>query len=95
MIDLKKCETCYFRYHAKYPEWFCDNFNRCEENNKYKPYTNGDVIRQMDDDELADWLCNFGFCVREKGDPCIAGKYCYTGHNGFKQWVKESVKIDW
>lgn len=94
MIDLKKCETCFHKYHTKYEEWFCEHFLECEMNDHYKPYTNGDMIRQMDDEQLAKFLCNFEFCVRD-GEPCVAEKYCHMGHVGFLDWVKEAVKIDW
>ena len=81
MVDLKKCETCYNHYHLKYREWFCDYFNKCEGNNKYKPYTNGDMIRQMDDGQLAELFSTFA--------------KCHVGQQGIEDWLKEAVKIDY
>ena len=42
---------------------------------KPKPVTNGDKIRSMTDEELADWLgiyCN-GQTAQEVGKPCVSG----------------------
>ena len=93
MIDFKKCETCFFKFHKKYDGYYCEKFTVCNNGDKYKPYTNGDMIRQMDDNRLAEFLCDaFDFACNEN---CIAHENCRFGHNGFKQWVKEAVKIDW
>ena len=91
MVDLKECETCYHHHHVKYTEWFCDYFNKCENNNKYKPYTRGDMIRQMDDEELAVFLCEW--CNSE----CpVYKKYCIEGSTeAMGNWLKESVKFDY
>lgn len=47
----------------------------CDNGNQFKPMTNGDRIRAMTDEELADWLgvyCN-GQTAQEVGKPCVSG----------------------
>lgn len=48
--------------------------------------TNADKIRQMPDEELAEQLCSLCRC-----HDCIAEKYCYIGHTGFVDWLREKA----
>lgn len=55
--------------------------------------TNGDKIRQMDDDELARWLCE----SRHPNDcnECSGYDYCLMDGgkaNGLKEWLKMEVE---
>ena len=67
------------RYGCEQNDWVC-----------FAPVTNGDRIRAMTDDELADYACSFGFCVpnffdiscREKAN-C---KVCWI------DWLKQEAK---
>lgn len=59
-----------------------------------KPITNGDRIRAMSDEELADWLgvyCN-GQTAQEVGKPCVSGmgscEECWL------DWLKQDAKED-
>lgn len=54
---------------------------------KRKPRTNGDRIRAMTDEELADSLCKNTSCGH-----CIASELCWNGHNGFDYWIKQEVQ---
>lgn len=52
--------------------------------------TNGEWIRQMDDYDLAAFLCKL---VSSDGcygvqNPCPAAKKCYRGHNGMADYLK-------
>lgn len=50
---------------------------------------NLEIIRQMDDNQLADFLCrlmgDFGDC-----DNCVAYEYCRIYHNGMMSWLKHT-----
>lgn len=55
--------------------------------------TNGDKIRQMDDDELARWLCE----ARHPNDcnGCPGYETCLIGGgkaNGLRDWLRQEAK---
>ena len=52
--------------------------------------TNAEKIRQMTDEELAEWLCE----ITEDCPACIASKYCRRGHTGTFDWVKQEWEED-
>ena len=75
MAEFESCDKC--RYSNKSDnEYPC---NKCVHSttDKFKPKTRADVIRSMNDEELADMLHNIGSYV-EKGEPLID---IYIGEN--------------
>ena len=50
--------------------------------------SNADWIREMDDDELQEFLCGIVSESEDGCEKCIATDYCYVGHTGFKYWLK-------
>lgn len=46
--------------------------------------TNLEYIRTCSDDELVRVLCDMNECHE-----CVASDYCFTGHNGFIDWLKK------
>ena len=56
--------------------------------------TNADRIRSMNDEELAEFLCDFRSCDADeyicKG--CKAAKYCRAGHAGTIDWLQQPAK---
>lgn len=82
---VAKCTNCGHYFHE-------EDFPMCVLDSVPKPKTNGDRIRAMTDEELADWLgvyCN-GQTVQEVGKPCISGmgscKECWL------DWLKQEVQ---
>lgn len=61
---------------------------------KYKRKTNADRIRNMTDEELADWLCHIVSNETVNCSHCIVEEYCEMGRNGFKKWLKQEVSDD-
>lgn len=57
-------------------------------------YTNADRIREMTDEELASFLCNFlTSCEPEHPcNDCVAKSYCHTGHNGMIDWLQQPAE---
>ena len=57
--------------------------------------TNGDKIRSMSDEELANFLCDLFFSNAEQDCvECPARKTCHTGHTGFIDWLKKDARDD-
>ena len=56
---------------------------------------NVDRIREMNDDELAEFLCQVSSYTSEyRCEECMATEYCRQGHNGFIDWLQaESEEI--
>lgn len=56
---------------------------------------NVDRIREMNDDELAEFLCSVSSYTSEyRCEECMATDYCKDGHNGFIDWLQaESEEI--
>lgn len=53
-----------------------------------KPTTNADRIRNMTDEELAQFLCGLiSDCYR-----CPSDEMCWEGHKGMTEWLKKEVK---
>lgn len=65
----------------------CEKFNEAAESTHV---TNADRIRAMSDEELAAFLCgtrsddSYDGCAG-----CAAEDYCYAGHTGMIDWLKE------
>jgi len=58
-----------------------------------KPRTNGDNLRAMSDEELAQWLCDVGECDRRcpaKIGDCIFSDSACIG--AWLDWLKEEAK---
>lgn len=49
--------------------------------------TNGNKIREMTDEELAQWICHHVQCAR-----CPGGDWCSPGHNGTLDWLKKEAE---
>lgn len=55
-----------------------------------KKQTRADVIRSMNDEELAEFLCNISMC---KPDYCPAYDTCMrTEHGTMKKWLQSEVE---
>lgn len=56
--------------------------------------TNADRIRDMSDEELAKFLCNFRSCDSSEHpcNGCQAEPYCMIGHNGMIDWLQKPVE---
>ena len=65
----------------------CPGYEKC---NRYKPdgLTNADRIRAMSDWELARFLCD----LRKDCDECPAESFCYKGHTGMQDWLKQPAE---
>lgn len=57
-------------------------------------YTNADKIRDMSDEELAKFLCDFRSCDSSDHpcEGCKAELHCHTGHNGMIDWLRQDSK---
>lgn len=70
---------------------FEDRERNAKEKSKGKKQTNADKIRNMTDEELADWLCrHIGTCTE-----CVAEDMCeYTGvkANGLLKWLRQGAE---
>ena len=64
-----------------------DNHNECPEcGGELRKKTNADIVRNMTDEELAEWFdLNFP-CLRHEG--CLAEKCCNDTINCKKAWLK-------
>lgn len=102
------CREC------KYADWdadgctcMIDGFFVCDASehtcNQYrpaKPMTNGDRIRQMTDEELAEWLdhvAGCGVCVLNEGKYRYSGDHCAHEHDCMQyieKWLKQEVSED-
>ena len=64
------------------------------------PKTNGDRIRQMTDEELAEWLdhvAGCGVCVLNEGKYRYSGDHCaheYDCIQYIEKWLKQEVQSD-
>ena len=56
--------------------------------------TNSDYIRNMNDEELAMFLCNFRSCDADEYicEGCKAEKYCRAGHAGTIDWLQQPAE---
>lgn len=52
--------------------------------------TNANCIRQMDDYELAKFLCNL--ISSDNCYKCVAKDHCRFGHNGMLDWLQEEAE---
>ena len=58
MKEFGSCEKCKYRSKSEY-EYPCERCTHgCIVKEHYEPMTNADRIRDMDDEELAEFLCN-------------------------------------
>ena len=102
-----KCRNCkHLRWAEEYPGrpffGWCDNVNDSPDMDIerkcwcFEPATNADIIRRMNDKELAEFLSNFKDCA---GD-CLVGKgvkncseICAT-KDTLKIWLQQSARED-
>ena len=58
------------------------------------PKTNSDRIRNMNDEELAMFLCDFRSCDADEYicEGCKAAKYCRAGHAGTIDWLQQPAE---
>ena len=56
--------------------------------------TNADRIRDMGDDELAQFLCEFRSCDAETHpcNKCKAAPFCRAGHTGMIDWLQSPAE---
>lgn len=54
--------------------------------------TNADMIRSMNDEELAEWLCSLmtADCCDQR---CPARDICNLGDNGLAKWIKQPAEV--
>ena len=64
----------------------CEKFNEAADK---QPMTNADRIRAMSDEELSEFLCDILSEDRDGCSECIAEGYCYPGHTGMIDYLKE------
>lgn len=59
-----------------------------------KKPTNADRIRDMDDDELAQFLCDFRSCDTDTHpcNKCKATQFCRSGHMGMIDWLQNPAE---
>ena len=58
-----------------------------------KATTNADMIRNMGDEELGDFLCNI--CGYNSCDTCFFYGLCNLSHNGAKEWLSREADEDY
>lgn len=58
--------------------------------------SNADRIRAMDDEQLAEFLCEFRFCDNafHPCDNCKGEPYCREGYNGMIDWLQQPAGED-
>ena len=61
---------------------------------KAKPKTEGDKIRAMSDEELADFICHNVSNGTVNCAFCAAEEFCRIGHIGWLEWLKQEVTND-
>jgi hypothetical protein len=72
----------------------------CDQYRPAKPLTNADRIRQMTDEELAEWLdhvAGCGVCVLDEGKYRYSGDHCtheYECIQYIEKWLKQEVSED-
>ena len=86
----KHCETCYHHYHNKHTNTICRHALMCDKHDKWEPYTNGDWIRTINNEELARFLCKLSGHYTCDNGYCIAKDYCHGGSDAFYQWLNEA-----
>ena len=85
---IKNCGECYRR-------WSCDIDPReCNELTDSISVTNADRIRNMSNEELAMFLCDFRSCDADEYtcEGCKAAQYCRAGHAGTIDWLQKPAK---
>lgn len=53
--------------------------------------TNGDKIRHMTDEEIAEWLDLHGVCKQCAYNPALCKTEC---KEGYRKWLKQEVETD-
>ena len=71
----------------------CPLTNTAQPFTEYK-MTNADRIRNMSDEELAEFLCSFRSCDADEYicEGCKATKYCRAGHAGTIDWLQQPTE---
>ena len=86
-IDCAKLEKC-----AKTSEkpQIVEVVPGCEDG-KRKPITNGDIVREMSDEELSEFMCHNVSNGTVNCAFCAAAEFCRMGHNGWLDWLKQEA----
>lgn len=86
-VDCRTCKTDCVRADGNYGYTFCDKYT-------HPLMTNADRIRAMNDEELAEFLCDFRVRGADehpcKG--CKAEHYCRAGHTGTIDWLQQPAE---
>lgn len=110
----KRCATCYHFFHKGCQDIRCEHVLYCDRSDggmrEWKPYTNADHIRHMDNSELADYIMRAkGTVERLICDDCHDGCWwdCKTKHHcnndmyacvptkeDVLRWLKSEVRVD-
>jgi len=61
-------------------------------NAKLTKPSNGDKIRSMTDEELAEFMCHNVSNGTVNCAFCAAAEFCRMGHNGWLDWLKQEVE---
>ena len=66
----------------------------CDSKDVRQQQTNADRIRDMGDDELAQFLCEFRSCDAETHpcNKCKAAPFCRAGHTGMIDWLQSPAE---
>lgn len=84
------CDNC--RYAAESIDGeHCRNCARNATDN-FRPMTNADRIRNMTDEDLANFLCNISSAGDDQCSACVATDKCRTGHNGMIDWLRSAAE---
>ena len=85
---MKNCGECYRR-------WYCYlDPKECDKLADSVSVTNADHIRNMNNEELAMFLCDFRSCDADEYicEGCKAAKYCRAGHAGTIDWLQQPAE---
>lgn len=77
--------------HAQIAEWLIELKQRREAKNRKKPKTNGNRIRQMTDEELAEFFDKISDCQTCIDNPSKCHMECIDSR---LQWLKQEVSED-
>lgn len=82
--NINPCRGC-----PDYDEDGCKSNGGCG-----RPQTNADRIRNMTDEELAEFMCHNISNKTVNCAFCAAEEFCRMGHNGWLDWLKQEVTDD-
>lgn len=93
--SAEDCNEC-AEVHKQLAEWLIELKQRREVEIGEKPKTNGDRIRHMTDEELAEWLCgeanySCNICIRQNEKSSC---FNYSCEECITKWLKQEVSED-